>query len=82
MNLSKDQALATVKYAGSFAGHSAHQNQRAFHGFTAGFDQFQRSWYRRIPREIFGHDLEHVALIGGVEVVELVALGFEHGDPR
>src|SRR5690606_14550461 len=59
----------------------AHEDQSTFHGLTV-VDQLQLAdWRCLVPLEMFREERQRFALVGRVEIVELITLCFEHGDP-
>lgn len=59
-----------------------HQDQRHIDRLASVLDQFERTGRDgTVPTEVLGHEAQNLALVGGVEVVELIAFGFENGDP-
>src|SRR5690554_6545437 len=58
----------------------AHEDQSTFHGLTVVGQLQLADWRRLVPLEMFREERQRFTLVGRVEIVELIALGFENGD--
>ena len=58
-----------------------HKDKHALDGLAVVLDKLQFSRGRAVvPREVVRKERHHVALVSGIEIVELVTLGFENSD--